>query len=281
MIEIENLKFVYNEGTKSEIQALAGISAFINHGEFVAIIGHNGCGKSTLAKHLNALLLPTEGTVKINGMETTDEEKLWDVRRLCGMVFQNPDNQMVATTVEEEVAFGPENLGVKPEEIRKRIEDSLEAVGISGMEHKSSNLLSGGQKQRLAIAGIIAMHPAHIILDESTSMLDPRGREEVLNTVKRLNKEEGITVIYITHSMEEALQADRVIVMEKGKIALEGKPGDVFVKVEKLKSLRLDVPPMAELAHCLRQKGIDIPENVMDIDEMADALEKIMPGSEK
>lgn len=277
MIEIKGLYFSYNEGTAAEIRALQGIDAVIHKGEFVAVLGHNGCGKSTLAKHINALLLPGEGDVIIEGMNTREEKNIWEIRKLCGMVFQNPDNQMVATVIEEETAFGPENLGVPPEEIRKRVDYALETVGIGVEKCKaSSSLLSGGQKQRLAIAGIIAMHPEYIIMDEATSMLDPRGREEVLKTVKKLNKDEGITVIYITHSMEEAAQADRIIVMEKGKLVLDGIPREVFSHVEEMKALRLDVPPMTELAHRLRQEGMDIPGNILNIGEMEEYLVKLM-----
>jgi energy-coupling factor transport system ATP-binding protein len=272
MIEIKELKFSYNKDTEAEIRALAGINAFIYKGEFVAIIGHNGCGKSTLAKHLNALLLPNQGKVVVDGMDTTDGDKLWDIRRICGMVFQNPDNQIVATVVEEDVAFGPENLGVSPEEIRKRVDSALESVGLSSKLNASSNLLSGGQKQRLAIAGIIAMHPDYIVFDEATSMLDPKGREEVLRTVRRINKEENITVIYITHSMDEAARADRVIVMEAGDIVMNGTPAEVFRNIDELKKLRLDVPVMAELAHRLREKGIDLPPGILTVDEMVDAI---------
>jgi energy-coupling factor transport system ATP-binding protein len=274
MIEIKGLKFSYNDETEAEIQALAGIDAFIHKGEFVAVIGHNGCGKSTLAKHLNALLLPTDGKVTIDGMDTDDEEKLWDIRKTCGMVFQNPDNQIVATVVEEDVAFGPENLGIPPDEIRQRIEAALESVGLREKINASSNLLSGGQKQRLAIAGIIAMHPDYIVFDESTSMLDPKGRDEVLKTVKRINKEDNITVIYITHSMDEAARADRVVVMEAGKIVMQGTPKEIFRRVDELKKIRLDVPPMAELAHRLREKGIDLPPDILTVDEMTEALKK-------
>ncbi len=274
MIEVCGVKFIYNG--EVDILALDGIDAVIRKGEFVAILGHNGCGKSTLAKHLNALLLPVEGKVLIDGMDTRDLDKIWEIRKKCGMVFQNPDNQMVATVVEEEVAFGPENLGIPPEEIRERVKNALESVGIGGMEKASSNLLSGGQKQRLAIAGIIAMQPDYIVLDEATSMLDPKGRREVLDTVKRLNKEEGITIIYITHSMEEASIADRIIVMEKGKVVLEGTPKEVFSQVEKMKSLRLDVPPMTYLAHILREKGLSIPKDVLTTEEMVEHITSLL-----
>ncbi|MCD4782378.1 MAG: energy-coupling factor transporter ATPase [Candidatus Eremiobacteraeota bacterium] len=278
MIEICNLHFEYNKGTAAEIHALCGIEAVIHKGEFIAVLGHNGCGKSTLAEHLNALLVPCEGDVMVEGKNTRDHENIWEIRKLCGMVFQNPDNQMVATVVEEEVAFGPENLGVPPEDIRKRVDMALEAVGIGVEKAKaSSSLLSGGQKQRLAIAGIIAMHPQYIIFDEATSMLDPHGRQEVLKTAKKLNKEDGVTVIYITHSMEEAVSADRIIVMEKGKVVMEGKPAEIFSQVEKMKKLRLDVPPMTELAYKLKKEGLDISEDILTIDEMEECLVSILP----
>ncbi len=277
MIKATELAFQYNKGTTAEITALQGIDAVINKGGFIAVLGHNGCGKSTLAKHLNALILPTRGEVSIDGMKTTDLEYIWEIRKRCGMVFQNPDNQMVATVIEEEVAFGPENIGIPPMDIRARVDQALEAVGIGIDKNRaSSNLLSGGQKQRLAIAGIIAMHPDYIVLDESTSMLDPKGREDVLGTVRKLNKEDGITIIYITHSMEEAVIADRIIVMEKGKIVLEGTPPEVFSRVQEMKNLRLDVPPMTELAYRLREEGVDIPGDILDMDEMIEQLEKIM-----
>ncbi|MCE1247143.1 MAG: energy-coupling factor transporter ATPase [Firmicutes bacterium] len=276
MIEIKNLEFQYNKGTTAEINAISGIAAVIHKGEFVAVLGHNGCGKSTLAKLLNALLLPCEGEIFVDEMNTQDHEKVWDIRKKCGLVFQNPDNQLVATVIEEDTAFGPENLGVEPAEIRKRVDSALDAVGL-GKERakKSANLLSGGQKQRLAIAGIIVMHPEYIVLDEATSMLDPHGRKEVLDTVHRLNKEEGITIIHITHSMEEAAEADRIIVMEKGKIVMQGTPGEVFSEVEEIKKLRLDVPPMAELAHILRKKGLNLPEGILRMDQMVEALERM------
>lgn len=277
MIEVKELTFQYNRGTTAEIAALQGIDAVINKGGFLAVLGHNGCGKSTLAKHLNALLLPVQGEVSIDGMKTSDPQNIWEIRKRCGMVFQNPDNQMVATVIEEEVAFGPENIGLPPSEIRERIDRALEAVGI-GLEKNraSSNLLSGGQKQRLAIAGIIAMHPEYIVLDESTSMLDPKGREDVLKTVMKLNKDDGITIIYITHSMEEAVIADKILVMERGKIVMQGTPPEVFSRVQEMKDLRLDVPPMTELAHRLREEGVDIPKDILDMDEMVEQLEKLL-----
>lgn len=278
MIKIEELEFLYNRGTTAEIKALAGIDAVIHKGEFVAVLGHNGCGKSTLAQHLNALLLPTSGKVTVDGMDTADRQNTWNIRKKCGMVFQNPDSQMVATVVEEEVAFGPENLGVPPEQIRERVDKALQAVGIGEMAKASSNHLSGGQKQRLAIAGIVAMHPEYIVLDESTSMLDPLGRREVLDVVQKLNREDGVTIIYITHSMEEAIQADRVIVMEEGKIVMEGTPGEIFSRVEKMRELKLDVPPMANLAHLLKKEGIEVPQEILTIPEMVEFLTSLLNG---
>jgi energy-coupling factor transport system ATP-binding protein len=283
MIEIEKLKFAYNtynNEQKAEIRALNRIDAFIYNGEFLAIIGHNGCGKSTLAKHLNALLLPSEGKVSIDGMDTKDEKNLWEIRKSCGMVFQNPDNQIVASIVEEEVAFGPENLGVQPEKILSLIDESLEAVGLKDKRYATTTLLSGGQKQRLAIAGIVAMHPKYIILDEATSMLDPQGRKEVLKVVKKLNKEEGLTVVLITHSMDEAAQADRIIVMEKGKIVMTGTPAEIFEQGEKLKKLRLGVPEIVELANMLRKDGIDVPAEVLTAEELSEFIvEQIVNNS--
>ncbi len=276
MIKVDQVDFIYNLGSRAEIQALAGINVVVNHGEFVAVIGHNGCGKSTLSKHLNALLMPVKGRVTIDGMDTADEEKLWDIRRKCGMVFQNPDNQMVATVVEEEVAFGPENLGIDPVIIRERISTAIEAVGIAGMEKQSSAHLSGGQKQRLAIAGIIAMHPDYMILDEATSMLDPRGRDEVMRTVRQLNRDHKITIIFITHSMEEAARADRVIVMDKGTIVMEGPPGEIFSQADCLRSLSLEVPPMTDLADRLRKMGFEVPRGILDTEQMADWIESVL-----
>lgn len=269
MIETHNLVFTYNaEGEKAEFAALDDINIEINKGEFVAIIGHNGSGKSTLAKHINALLLPTLGTVFVKGMDTRDEKYLWDIRQSAGMVFQNPDNQIVATIVEEDVAFGPENLGVPPEEIRKRVDESLRTVDMLQFMKHGPHLLSGGQKQRVTIAGVLAMKPECIVLDEPTAMLDPSGRKEVIDTIRKLNKEDKITIVLITHFMEEAVDADRVIVMEEGKIVLSGTPREVFSKVEKLKQIGLDVPQVTELAYELRKEGIDIKADTLTIDEM-------------
>ena len=232
------------------------------------VIGHNGSGKSTLSKNLNAILMPTRGDIYIDGLNTKDEEHLWDIRQTAGMVFQNPDNQIVATIIEEDVAFGPENLGIEPVEIRKRVKEALTSVGMYELKDRQPHLLSGGQKQRVAIAGIIAMKPKCIIFDEATAMLDPSGRKEVMNTIKRLNKKENITIMHITHFMEEAVDADRVIVMEKGKKVLEGTPKQVFSKVEKLKSIGLDVPYMTELSKELKEEGMDIEGDILTVDEM-------------
>lgn len=273
MIEAKDLTYRYKtEDGKNENIALDHINLSIKKGEFVAIIGHNGSGKSTLAKHMNALLVPTEGKMYVKGMDTSDEEHLWDIRQSTGMVFQNPDNQIVATIVEEDVAFGPENLGVPSPEIRKRVDESLKTVDMEGYRMRAPHLLSGGQKQRVAIAGVLAMKPECIVLDEPTAMLDPSGRKEVIDTVKKLNHEEHITIVLITHYMEEAVDADRVIVMEKGRIVLSGAPKEVFSEVETLKGIGLDVPQMTELAYELRKEGVNIPADILTIDEMVVAL---------
>ena len=256
IIETENLTFKYiNEEEKKEKVALDSVSIEVKEGEFLVVLGHNGSGKSTMAKHMNALLIPTEGTIYVAGLDTKDENNLWDVRSSAGMVFQNPDNQLVATIVEEDVAFGPENLGVPPEEIKKRVEESLKKVGMYEYREHAPHLLSGGQKQRIAIAGILAMMPKCIIFDEPTAMLDPSGRKEVLKTMKDVNKNLGITVILITHYMDEAAQADRVIVMDKGKVKLTGTPREVFSEVKKMKDIGLDVPQVTELAYELQKEG--------------------------
>ena len=269
MIETIDLTFKYkNEDGKEDLCALNKINLTINKGEFVAIIGPNGSGKSTLAKHMNALLLPSSGKMFVKGMDTAKEENLWNIRQSAGMVFQNPDNQIVATIVEEDVAFGPENLGIPPKEIRKRVDDCLKAVNMEEFKKNAPHLLSGGQKQRVAIAGILAMKPECIILDEPTAMLDPSGRREVIDTIKKLNKEEGITIVLITHYMEEAVDADRVIVMENGNIVLSGTPKEVFQRVKELKNIGLDVPQMTELAYELRKEGIDVAADTLTIDEM-------------
>jgi energy-coupling factor transport system ATP-binding protein len=271
-ITVNNLCHEYASFDGSAAQALDNINLTIAPGEFVAVIGTNGSGKSTLAKHLNALLLPSSGECLVAGMNTKDDVHLWDIRQKVGMVFQNPDNQIVATLVEEDVAFGPENLGLPPSEIRKRVTEALAFVGMEEYREHGPHLLSGGQKQRVAIAGVLAMRPECLVLDEPTAMLDPIGREEVLATVRRLNREENITVVYITHFMEEAVAADRVVVMDGGKLILSGKPSEIFSKVELLKSLGLDVPVAAELAYRLRQEGIDLPQNIITDEELAVAL---------
>lgn len=267
IINVNNISYEYIT-EESSFKAIDNLSLNVKQGEFVAIIGHNGSGKSTLSKNLNAILMPTKGNILIDGNDTKDEEKLWDIRQTAGMVFQNPDNQIVATIVEEDVAFGPENLGIEPPIIRERVREALESVGITELKDRQPHLLSGGQKQRVAIAGIIAMRPKCIIFDEATAMLDPSGRKEVMNVIKKLNKEENITVLHITHYMEEAVDADRVIVMDKGRKVLEGTPKEVFRNVEKLKKIGLDVPYMTELATSLKEEGIDINDDVLTVNEM-------------
>ncbi|HZK56985.1 MAG TPA: energy-coupling factor transporter ATPase [Clostridia bacterium] len=268
MIDIQDIQFYYKNDMEETTLALKDVTVTVEPGEFIVIIGHNGSGKSTLAKHMNALLLPTKGEVFVKGFNTKDETHVWDIRQNAGMVFQNPDNQLVATIVEEDVAFGPENLGVPPVEIRKRVDEALNVVDMSEYRDKAPHLLSGGQKQRIAIAGIIAMRPNCIIFDEPTAMLDPSGRREVIRTIKKLNKEENITIVHITHFMEEAVNADRVIVMGDGQIVLEGKPKEVFSNVEQLKELGLDVPQMTDLTNELIKEGIDLPQDILTVDEM-------------
>lgn len=277
IIETRDLVFDYirrdEEGNVEGITtAVDNVSLSVKQGDFVAILGHNGSGKSTLAKHFNAILYPTEGTVFVDGMDTRDDEKLWDVRREAGMVFQNPDNQIIGQIVEEDVGFGPENLGVPTEEIWQRVEESLRAVGMYEFRKYAPGKLSGGQKQRVSIAGVIAMHPKCIVLDEATAMLDPLGRKEVIRAVRALNDVEGITIILITHYMEEIIHADKVFVMDQGKVALQGTPREIFSQVEKLKELRLDVPQVTMLAHELREKGLDIPEGILTKEELIEAL---------
>ena len=273
MIECRNLIFKYTAGENQEEKiAINDVNLQIKEGEFIAILGHNGSGKSTMAKHMNALLIPTEGKMLVNKMDTSDMNNLWNIRETAGMVFQNPDNQLVATIVEEDVAFGPENLGVPPEEIRKRVDEALERVGMSEYKKHAPHLLSGGQKQRIAIAGILAMQPKCIIFDEPTAMLDPSGRKEVLDTIIDLNRNYGITVILITHYMDEAAKADRIVVMDKGKLILDGKPRDVFSNVEKMKSIGLDVPQVTELSYELQKAGINIDTRILDVNEMVNAI---------
>ncbi|MFR2266648.1 energy-coupling factor transporter ATPase [uncultured Clostridium sp.] len=273
MIECRNLVFKYTVSENQEEKiAINDVNLQITEGEFIAILGHNGSGKSTMAKHMNALLIPTDGKMLVNKMDTSDMNNLWNVRETAGMVFQNPDNQLVATIVEEDVAFGPENLGVPPEEIRKRVDEALERVGMSEYKKHAPHLLSGGQKQRIAIAGILAMQPKCIIFDEPTAMLDPSGRKEVLDTIIDLNRNYGITVILITHYMDEAAKADRIVVMDKGKLILDGKPRDVFSNVEKMKNIGLDVPQVTELSYELQKVGINIDTRILDVNEMVNAI---------
>lgn len=268
MIEVKNLSYFYEAENNIKENVLENISLKINDGEFVAVLGHNGSGKSTFAKHLNAILQPSDGCIWIDGVSTSDEEMLWHIRSKVGMVFQNPDNQIVATIVEDDVAFGPENLGVEPEEIRRRVDEALKNVGMYDFRLSEPHKLSGGQKQRVAIAGIIAMKPQCIVLDEPTSMLDPRGRREVMETVKMLNRDFGITVVFITHYMDEAAKANRVIVMDEGRIILDGTPKEVFKNVDTLKRVGLDVPEATLLTHELIKEGIDLPEDILTIDEL-------------
>lgn len=268
MIKIDKVTYEYPNSEGEPFIAVDDVSLDVKKGEFVVILGHNGSGKSTLAKLINSLLLPTSGNVFVNDMNIRDEDKLWDIRETAGMVFQNPDNQLVATIVEEDVAFGPENLGVPSEEIIKRVEESLETVNMLEYREHAPHLLSGGQKQRIAIAGVLAMKPDCIVLDEPTAMLDPLGRKEVMDTIEKLNREENKTIVHITHYMSEAVRADRIIVMEKGRIVLEGRPKEVFGQVEKLKGLGLDVPQVTELAYKLRCEGIDIPCDILTVEEL-------------
>jgi energy-coupling factor transport system ATP-binding protein len=271
-ITVKDMCHTYLAHEGEEVQALDHINISIQKGEFVAIIGTNGSGKSTLAKHLNALLTPSSGQCLINGMDTKDQKNLWEIRQSVGMVFQNPDNQIVATLVEEDVAFGPENLGVEPDEIRNRVTEALQDVGMEEYRQHGPHLLSGGQKQRVAIAGVLAMRPNCLVLDEPTAMLDPQGRQEVLSTVLKLHRQQKITVVYITHFMEEAVTADRVIVMEEGKVVMEGVPREIFSQVTRLKELGLDVPVAAELAYRLREFGMKIPEEIITDIELVVAV---------
>lgn len=264
----------YNDEGKVEetSRAIDQVDLDIEAGQFIAVLGHNGSGKSTLAKHINGLLMPTEGTVWVDDMNTANEEELWKIRQKAGMVFQNPDNQIIGTVVEEDVGFGPENMGVPTEDIWRRVDESLKAVGMTAYRHHSPNKLSGGQKQRVAIAGVVAMRPKCIVLDEPTAMLDPNGRKEVLQAVRTLNEEEGVTVILITHYMEEVIFADRVIVMDQGKIVMQGTPREIFSRVDTLKQFRLDVPQVTLLAHELRASGLEIPEGILTIDELVNEI---------
>lgn len=277
IIQFKDVTFSYE--TEENVPARKVIEKFnlaIEEGQFLAVLGRNGCGKSTVAKLINGILVPTEGKVTVEGMDTSDEEKTVDIRRTVGMVFQNPDNQIVATIVEDDVAFGPENLGVEPSEIRKAVDNALKAVGMYEFRKREPHRLSGGQKQRVAIAGVIAMNTKCIVMDEPTAMLDPQGRKEVIDTVMKLNKDYGITVILITHYMDEAVKADRVVVMDDGNIALDGTPKEVFRNVEKIKSLGLDVPQASELAYRLRKKGMKLPDDILDENECAAAIMKLL-----
>jgi len=272
IIRVSDVYYDYENPDDTVDTAVNGVSLSVKKGEWLSVIGHNGSGKSTLAKLLNGLFLPREGSVTVEGIDTTDEERIWVLRQKVGMIFQNPDNQMVATVVEEDVAFGLENVGIAPEEIRARVDEALKAVNMSQFAGAAPHMLSGGQKQRVAIAGVLAMKPDVILMDEPTAMLDPSGRREVMETVQRLHREEGMTVVLITHFMEEALRGDRVIVMEKGKTVMEGTPREVFTKVETLKGIGLDVPPMTELAHRLKKHGVELDESLMTVEEMVEEL---------
>ena len=274
ILQAQDVRFRYD--TEQPNFAVDGVSMEVHRGEFVAVLGANGCGKSTLAKHFNAILLPESGTVLVEDMDTRTDEKLYDIRQKVGMVFQNPDNQIVATVVEEDVAFALENLGVPPEEMRRRVDEAMKMAGIYEYRERAPHNLSGGQKQRVAIAGVVAMRPDCLILDEATAMLDPRGREQVMQTIHHLNKNMGITVVSITHYMEEAAKADRVLVMSKGKVVLEGTPKEVFSQTEKVRALRLDVPQAAELRDELVKAGIPMPEGIIDTGACAQALYELL-----
>ena len=278
MLQTEHLSFTYpaEEGVSASTTALEDVSLSIEKGSFVVVLGHNGSGKSTLAKHMNAVLLPSGGTVYVEGMDTKDEALLLEIRRRVGMVFQNPDNQIVANVVEEDVAFAPENLGVPSEEIRQRVDDALAAVGMSEFTRHAPHLLSGGQKQRVAIAGVIAMVPECIVLDEATAMLDPSGRREVLSAIRTLNKERGITVVLITHHMDEAMDADRLIAMNDGRLVMDGTPAEVFTQVDALRAMGLAAPDTVELLYGLRQNGMDVPLDTLTVDDCAAAICKAL-----
>ena len=279
MVKAEGLSYAYTRLTETDhgteekkITALEQVDIEIEKGEFIVVLGHNGSGKSTFAKHINALLQPTGGTLWVKGMDTRQEEKVWDIRQTAGMVFQNPDNQLVATVVEEDIAFGPENMGIEPKEIRRRVDDALATVRMSEFAAYTPSKLSGGQKQRIAIAGVLAMKPDCIVLDEPTAMLDPVGRKEVMETIERLNREEGITIILITHYMDEAVRGDRVYVIDDGHLVMQGHPKEIFAQVETLKGYGLDVPQVTETAYLLRKEGIDLPGDILTIEEMVGAL---------
>ncbi|MDF2881979.1 MAG: cobalt transporter ATP-binding subunit [Clostridiaceae bacterium] len=273
MIDCINVVYQYSGSEKENGKiAVNGVNIHVKKGEFLVILGRNGSGKSTLAKHINALLIPSDGKVYVDGMDTSDMNNTWSIRHKAGMVFQNPDNQIVATIVEEDVAFGPENLGVEPSEIRRRVDESLKTVAMYKYKKHAPHLLSGGQKQRVAIAGVLAMRPDCIVLDEPTAMLDPSGRKEVINTIKELNKKFNITIVLITHFMEEATEADRIIVMDEGKVAMEGSPRNIFSQVDTMKTIGLDVPQMTELAYELKKIGLSLRSDILTIDEMVNGL---------
>jgi len=272
LIKIKNLSHIYNYHKKDQIKALDSINLEIENGDFISIIGSNGSGKSTLAKHMNCLLLPTSGDIWVDKMNTRDKNKVWKIRRKVGMVFQNPDNQIIATTVEDDIAFGLENIGINTKLMRERVDWALEVVEMEEYKKSEPHLLSGGQKQRVAIAGAIALHSSYLVLDEPTAMLDPRGRKEVIDIVKKLNREENITIIYITHLMEEAVESSKVIALDKGKIALMGKPEEVFTKIKALKQLRLDVPQITELALRLNKRGINVSPHILKVEDMVESL---------
>ena len=271
-LAFDYLKYDEDGNVQETQRAVDGVDIDIKEGQFIAILGHNGSGKSTFAKHINALLLPSDGTIWIDGINTSEEPELWKVRQKAGMVFQNPDNQIIGTVVEEDVGFGPENMGVPTEDIWKRVNESLEKTGMTAYRHHSPNKLSGGQKQRVAIAGVMAMRPKCIVLDEPTAMLDPNGRKEVLAAVHQLNKQENVTVVLITHYMEEVIDADHVIVMDGGHVVMEGTPREIFSQVETLKKYRLDVPQVTLLAHELKHSGVDIPDGILTTEELVNAL---------
>ncbi|HJC09456.1 MAG TPA: energy-coupling factor transporter ATPase [Candidatus Blautia merdigallinarum] len=271
-LKYDYLKYDDNGQPSERSTAVENVDLDIQPGQFISILGHNGSGKSTLAKHMNALLIPSEGTIWVDGMDTSMEPELWKIRQKAGMVFQNPDNQIIGTVVEEDVGFGPENLGIPTEGIWSRVNKSLEAVGMTAFRHRSPNKLSGGQKQRVAIAGVMAMQPKCIIMDEPTAMLDPNGRKEVLEAVHELNRQEGITVILITHYMEEVIDSDRVFVMDQGHVVMQGTPREIFSRVEELKAYRLDVPQVTLLAYELKKAGIRLPDGILTIKELVDAL---------
>lgn len=272
MLTAQDVRFQYEYPDEPPVVVLDGINLTVEKGSFVALLGHNGSGKSTLAKHFNALLLPSGGQVLVEDINTADEDRVYDIRRKVGMVLQNPDNQMVSTIVEEDVAFGPENLGVEPAEIRRRVDDALKMVGMYDYRRHTPHKLSGGQKQRVAIAGVLAMQPDCLVLDEPTAMLDPQGRMEVMDTLQRLNREQGITIVLITHYMEEAVKAGRVVVMDEGHIIMDGTPAEVFSKVEALHEAELDVPQPTELCDTLRKAGIDLPADVLTVEDCVQAL---------